>query len=87
MQTIFTLEKIPKSVQEKAKFGLQKLTLLLNHFGEKRGSGTTPINIYDTKREWSLLKNLMFAKCGRLLLLENRVTSSTLAEEMISYGL
>ena len=56
----------------------------MKHFGEKRGSGTPPIHINDTKREWSLFKNHMFAKCGKLSEKQGRVTLSALAEEMIS---
>ena len=41
--SIFNPEAFPKSVEEKAKFGSDKMNVLLEHFGEKRGPDTPPV--------------------------------------------
>ena len=60
--SIFNPNTFPNSVKAKAMFGGERLSVLLNHFGGKRGqSNTTPISPDDAKREWSLFKNHMFS--------------------------
>ena len=55
--SIFNPNTFPNTVKAKATFGGERLTVLLNHFGEKRGSYTPPICPVEAKKEWSLFKN------------------------------
>ena len=68
----------------KAKFGVEKLIVLVDHFGEKRGSNTHPVNPDDAKREWSLFKNHMFANAEGSSEDDGPVTVFSLAEDMLS---
>ena len=82
--SIFHPDTFPNSVKTKAKFGVEKLIVLVDHFGEKRGSNTPPVNPDDAKREWSLFKNHMFANLEGSSEDDGPVTVSSLAEDMLS---
>ena len=81
--SIFHPDTFSNSVKTKAKFGVKKLAVLLDHFGEKQGSNTPTVNP-DAKREWSLFKNHMFATAEGSSEDDGPVTVSSLAEDMLS---
>ena len=82
--SIFNPNTFPNTVKAKATFGGERLTVLLNHFGEKRGSNTPPICPVEAKKEWSLFKNHMFANAEASPEDESPFTASSLAEQMLS---
>ncbi|XP_053400419.1 zinc finger protein 862-like [Mercenaria mercenaria] len=84
--SIFCPDTFPKSVKEKANFGLKKLTVLTDHFGRQRGSCAPPINANEAKREWPLFKNHMFALSEGNENAEDILTGASLAEKMIRSG-
>ena len=49
--SIFHPDTFPNPVKTKAKFGVEKLTVLLDHFGKKRESNTSPFYPDDAKRD------------------------------------
>ena len=83
--SIFNPNTFPNSVKAKATFGGERLSVLLNHFGGKRGqSNTPPISPEDAKTEWSLLKNHMFSNAEGASKDDGPYTSSSLAKQMLS---
>ena len=82
---VFDPVTFPASPKAKASFGADRLAILLEHFGNKRGPNTPPISTDDAKKEWSVFKNLLFAKAERLASTDDSVpvTAASLAADML----
>lgn len=81
---IFHPNMFPKSAKDKATFGTKKLAVLLNHFGEKRGSNTPHIDVDTTKQEWSFFRNHMFTIFEGAKGTEEPLSVASLSQKMIT---